>query len=66
MREFVKAIRNVSVQSLEHHAKNNDFSKWLRDVKNRYIAKKVEKVENEARGEELRERLLKALKGRRR
>ncbi|MEM0360012.1 MAG: hypothetical protein QXK06_01570 [Candidatus Diapherotrites archaeon] len=59
--EFKDAIKAIGNQSLEHHARNNDFSKYLREFYDKKTADKIEYLENSFRGEELRSRILKTL-----
>lgn len=61
LKVFKKCLMHAPIQSIEHHAKNHDFSKWLKDVKGRLSAKKFEKVEESLSGEPLRKKLLKLL-----
>ncbi len=59
--EFKKALSEIPLQSLEHHAAHNDFSTWLKDNATPFKAAKIKKLEKKFKGEELRKKLLKAL-----
>jgi len=59
--EFELAIKEIPLKSIEHHAKHNDFSNWLKDNATPFKAAKVKRLERKLKGEELRKKLIKAL-----
>ena len=59
--EFRQAMRKISDQSLNHHARHHDLSKYLREFHDKKTADTVETLENLHKGSELREKILKAL-----
>jgi hypothetical protein len=59
--EFRNAIKSISDQSLEHHAQNNDFSKYLREFYDKKTADRIEYLEKSLKGAELRAKIFKEL-----
>ncbi|MCX6802012.1 MAG: hypothetical protein NT067_02760, partial [Candidatus Diapherotrites archaeon] len=59
--EFKDAIKTVGEDSLNHHAKNSDFSKYLGKAYDKKVAAKIAEIEANSQGKELRKKLLDAL-----
>ncbi|MCD6478579.1 MAG: hypothetical protein J7L44_01690 [Candidatus Diapherotrites archaeon] len=58
--EFEEAVRKAPLESLQHHASNHDFSKWLeKNAPNSFIVKL--RIAEEKSSDELRNAILEAL-----
>jgi len=62
LEEFRSTIKAIGLDSIEHHAKHNDLSKYIREFYNSKTAARVEKAEKELKGEPLRDKILEILK----
>lgn len=59
LKEFRKGLKKVPIESIEHHYSQGDFRRWLGRVMRRGdLVKKIDDLDEELRGEELRKALL--------
>ena len=62
LEEFKSAIKMLGVNSIEHHARHQDLSKYIKEFLDNETAAKIGKAERELKGEALRKKILEILK----
>jgi len=59
--EFKSAIRVLGLNSIEHHARHKDLSKYIGEFYDKETAVRIKKAEKELKGEPLRKKILEIL-----
>jgi hypothetical protein len=63
--DFFEKLRTIDVRSIEFHFQRQDFEKWIKDVvHDDELCSQISGISKKAHGEELREQIMKVVKGR--